>query len=326
MAALSKEEYLKRYLESGDNESTKKKKKKKTKPSIKRSGVLIVDDDINIQSIAPKIEDIEEAPFLDEAPQVAGMTDDRPEDIIVIEKYRSDGRWKTMGEDKKPSIAVQDSGSDDDLPLPKRKPTRHDSDSDLSPPRIRLDSDSDLSPPRSNSQKRLQSCKNNNSDNWDSDQSPPRKSKPSKTLSGNRAGLSDAATLRRENDQRRQRDNQTFDNLSAEISGRNAETVFRDKGGRKRNLKTEKIKQREEEAKKAEEAEQYMQWGKGVVQSKERQSTVEENLYEMSKPLARFKDDVDLDAMLKEKDRDEDPMLAFVKKKRAKQALKAGIK
>ncbi|KAJ8305176.1 hypothetical protein KUTeg_017271 [Tegillarca granosa] len=35
----------------------------------------------------------------------------------------------------------------------------------------------------------------------------------------------------------------------------------------------------------------------------------------MSKPLARYKDDEDLDKMLKDQDRPEDPMLAFIKKK-----------
>ena len=36
--------------------------------------------------------------------------------------------------------------------------------------------------------------------------------------------------------------------------------------------------------------------------------------YEMSKPLARYADDEDLDKMLKERRRDGDPMLIFMKK------------
>lgn len=37
----------------------------------------------------------------------------------------------------------------------------------------------------------------------------------------------------------------------------------------------------------------------------------------MSKPLARYADDEDLEKLLKEREREGDPMLAFVKKKPA---------
>jgi pre-mRNA-splicing factor CWC26 len=46
----------------------------------------------------------------------------------------------------------------------------------------------------------------------------------------------------------------------------------------------------------------------------------------MSKPLARYKNDADLDQMLKERERAEDPMLAFMQKKKAKQNVIAGKK
>ncbi len=40
---------------------------------------------------------------------------------------------------------------------------------------------------------------------------------------------------------------------------------------------------------------------------------VADELYEMSKPLARHADDEDLERMLRERERDGDPMLAFIK-------------
>lgn len=40
--------------------------------------------------------------------------------------------------------------------------------------------------------------------------------------------------------------------------------------------------------------------------------------YEMSKPLARYADDDDLERMLKERSRAGDPMLMFMKKKKDK--------
>jgi pre-mRNA-splicing factor CWC26 len=40
---------------------------------------------------------------------------------------------------------------------------------------------------------------------------------------------------------------------------------------------------------------------------------VDSALHEMSKPLARYKDDDDLDTHLRNQDRDGDPMLKFIK-------------
>lgn len=44
----------------------------------------------------------------------------------------------------------------------------------------------------------------------------------------------------------------------------------------------------------------------------------------MSKPLARYKNDEDLDRMLRDRERAEDPMLAFMQKKKSKQDVMAG--
>ena len=46
----------------------------------------------------------------------------------------------------------------------------------------------------------------------------------------------------------------------------------------------------------------------------------------MSKPLARYQDDKDLDSMLRDRDRAGDPMLAFMQKKRVKQDATSGKK
>lgn len=48
---------------------------------------------------------------------------------------------------------------------------------------------------------------------------------------------------------------------------------------------------------------------------KSAQEKAADDLYEMSKPLARYRDDKDLETLLKERERAEDPMLAFIKKK-----------
>ena len=53
-----------------------------------------------------------------------------------------------------------------------------------------------------------------------------------------------------------------------------------------------------------------------VAQSKSAHEKFEDDLYEMSKPLARYADDEDLETMLKQREREGDPMLAFIKKPR----------
>ena len=51
-----------------------------------------------------------------------------------------------------------------------------------------------------------------------------------------------------------------------------------------------------------------------VMQSRNAREKLYDDLYEMSKPLARYAEDEDLEKRLKERERDGDPMLAFIKK------------
>lgn len=91
-------------------------------------------------------------------------------------------------------------------------------------------------------------------------------------------------------------------------SGRFAETVYRDKSGRKVDLKLEKMKKEQEERKKQEEQEARMEWGRGLVQSREREERARQ-LNELSNaPFARYADDRQLNEDLKQKSRWGDPM------------------
>ncbi len=47
-----------------------------------------------------------------------------------------------------------------------------------------------------------------------------------------------------------------------------------------------------------------MEWGKGLVQKKQREEKLENALYEADKPLARYQDDRDLDKLLKNQERE----------------------
>nr|XP_022323350.1 BUD13 homolog [Crassostrea virginica] len=229
------------------------------------------------------------------------------------------GRHHSNSDPSPPRRGRHDSDSD---PSPPRK-GRHKSDSDPSPPRKgRHDSDSDSSPPRKGRH------------DSDSDPSPQRKGrqkqggnmkysskadseKISKTLSGKKAGLSSAKDMKREADLLRSKEHETFKQIDPQLLGKDATTQIR-KGGRMQKKRKEaeatqeEIKQREElEAK-------YSEWGKGIKQTEDKIARIEDHAYEMSKPLARSKDDKDLDAMLKDQERADDPMLAFIKKRKTK--------
>uniref|UniRef100_A0A8D0EKJ0 BUD13 homolog n=1 Tax=Strix occidentalis caurina TaxID=311401 RepID=A0A8D0EKJ0_STROC len=174
---------------------------------------------------------------------------------------------------------------------------KHQATSDLSPPRKRrYDSDPDLSP-------------------------PGRKSTASPSLkktmfSGVKAGLVSADVLRREQEELRRHER---NNKHLEEESRHCETVFRDKLGRKRNLTQEWLEQRQKAEAKSERDEQYAKWGKGLAQGRQQQQNVEDAIKEMQKPLARYIDDQDLDRMLREQEREGDPMADFIKRRKAKE-------
>ena len=63
-----------------------------------------------------------------------------------------------------------------------------------------------------------------------------------------------------------------------------------------------------------------------VTQTKQGQDKVADYLHEVDKPLARYRDDEDLEKMLKDQEREDDPMLAYMKQKKTKQNIREGKK
>uniref|UniRef100_A0A3P8UD05 BUD13 homolog n=1 Tax=Amphiprion percula TaxID=161767 RepID=A0A3P8UD05_AMPPE len=213
-------------------------------------------------------------------------------------------------------------------PLGKRAQNRHNSDSDQSPPRRktlkREASDSDQSPPRMHSKtrggsdsdespprRRPQSGKDS-----DGDLSPPRRhgqSQGHRMLSGGKAGLVSVEILRKEQEENRRRER---NNQPLEDESRNAQTVFRDKSGKRRDLDSEREEQKKKAGIKAAKDEKYAQWGKGLAQNQMHQQKLEDAVIEAQKPLARHYDDEDLDRMLREQEREGDPMAAMLRRKK----------
>ncbi|TRY77773.1 hypothetical protein TCAL_07853 [Tigriopus californicus] len=214
----------------------------------------------------------------------------------------------------------------EDLSPPRRRAPDHSREraEDLSPPRRRplddyRDGGPDLSPPRRKVKVEAE------------DLSPPRRrikteeAEPtiavdgalSQTLDGKKAGLQNAKALKHELSTLRAKERAMFETLSSDVSGRNAQTQVR--GRLKAKAEEEEQKQKEHEITEEVKA-KYSRWSKGVVQAEKIQERINTDLYEMSKPLTRDADDTDLDAHLRAIEREEDPMLQFIKKKKAKRA------
>ncbi|XP_060941897.1 BUD13 homolog [Limanda limanda] len=206
-------------------------------------------------------------------------------------------------------------------PLTKRDQNRHDSDSNQSPPRKKPvkeeATDLDQSPPRRRSKRKQEP---------DTDQSPPRRRpksgrdsdedlSPPRRPGQSQAGLLSIDVLRKEKEEKRHRDEIP---QPLEDESRNARTVFRDKGGKRRDLESEREEHKRKAGEKAAKDEKYAQWGRGLAQGQMHQQKLEDALHESEKPLARHSDDKDLDRMLREQERDGDPMAAMLRRKKVR--------
>ncbi|XP_065508092.1 BUD13 homolog isoform X2 [Caloenas nicobarica] len=217
-----------------------------------------------------------------------------------------------------------------ELSPPRKK--RHDSDSDLSPPRRKRSGSPSLKKPSrargaSPATKRLREVpspqrKEQHRSRSPRDVSPHRQhdaqgshKKANVAFSAVRAGLVSAEVLQREQQELRSQESST---KLLEEESRYSKTIYRDKSGRKRDLEREWLEQQQKAEATSERDEQYARWGKGLAQERQQQQNVEDAIKEMQKPLARYIDDQDLDRMLREQEREGDPMAALIKKRKAR--------
>ena len=304
----------------------------------------------------------------EEAPSIAGVVDERSEELRTKQDFVESKKWRQLGADSisqtsqdSPVASVANSST-------KMKPSksiqkRHDSDSDVSPPRKRHDSDSDASPPRRRTQDLDASPprKRNDSDsdaspprrrhdsdaspprkrdNSDSDASPPRRRKklPSPTrikadpdgdlspertkvenkraitLDGKKAGLQTGAALQKEMEELRKKQHKEFSRVDKALTGQNAETAIR--GSKLRQIAEKKEQEKEKQEKLATLQAAYSKWNKGLKQGQDQAKKLAEDLHEMSKPVARFAGDQDLEDHLRMQERDGDPMAQYLSKKK----------
>lgn len=90
-------------------------------------------------------------------------------------------------------------------------------------------------------------------------------------------------------------------------------------GNRKTGRRQHLHKDAEKERKKLKEEEKrkqiYDRWGKGLKQIEEYKERVHTETHEMSKPIARYENDEDLENYQRQQYRDGDPMVAYFRKK-----------
>ena len=190
--------------------------------------------------------------------------------------------------------------------------------------RQRVDSDGDLSPVRDSRSKvhipdgesNVLRIKKEIIDDDDANEPTTSKGKLTRTLDGKKAGLQTGKSVREETTEFRRKENEDFTRMDESLSGRNATTQVRASKLKQLASKMKLEKEKEEKLAKIKEANSY--WSKGVKQQEDRSVKLAEDVHEMSKPLARFADDQDLEKMLKEKDREGDPMAKYLASKKAK--------
>ncbi|ETW09942.1 hypothetical protein H310_00366 [Aphanomyces invadans] len=202
---------------------------------------------------------------------------------------------------------------DNDGSTPPRRRSRFDkapsSSRKESPPRRSHGTKSSTSPPPSRqaaSPPRVKSTANTSRRDDDAAQasSPHRQTVPDQSALG---GVFTGKEFKAQQDQLRASQQAAFHD--EELMGKQAETVYRDKRGRKLDMLMEMQRQQEiQEGKRKREAKEEFEWGTGKVRKEELKSQQNELEAIRAKPFARHNDDAELEKLRKDKQRDFDPM------------------
>ncbi len=224
---------------------------------------------------------------------------------------------------------------EEDASPPRRR--RHDSDGDASPPRRRQRHDSppssggsgggkaaDASPPRRRQRHDTPSASppRERRKRHDSPEADTKKEKEDKEV-----GLKTGAEFRKELEAKKAAQAQAWAESAkdAEATGQHAETVVRDRRGRKLEMLTEFLNQESfKEGKAAKQAKEEYEWGRGKVQ-KEKDDEFRKELEDIKNaPFARYESDPTLERARKAEIRTDDPMAEYMlKKQRQAQAQAA---
>lgn len=304
---MSKAEYLKRYTEGGSDSKSKEKRKKRDAAG----GLKVVDvekeewgqqrgGDLGVWGH-------DDAPAVVDAAEV---------DLVEGTKRAVKGSWAPVEVAGKQCGTASD--SDSDAAPPRRASTRHDSDSDgdAAPRRRGRANDADNAPAPTTASVSASAL--------DSGLAPPPKR--AFASSGHAAGLQSGAEFRK-NEQRLQAEKKALSvGLDDSKNGKNAETVYRDRKGKKLDMLNEFMRQQAIEEGKAVRLEKATyDWGKGTVQKESALDAKRELEILAAEPFARMADDPRMEALKKNEIRDGDPMAEYFAKKQREEEEVQGV-
>ena len=318
------------------------------------AGVRILDEDADDWKRAddPATANPEEGPVVVDVKDVEIARRAKPRQYLGI---KEDGSGWAVAEDENRRVEKSESGaadddlspprvgrhdSDDDLSPPRAR-RRHDSDdeSDLSPPRTerRISPDgaatgnandagarkrrSDvrasprLSPPPREGGEGSGNAAARAYAGDETKRSAPSSTRRGVMTDGTTAGLVDAATVVREADEKREATKTRVAAMSAETSGRDKETIFRDKATGALVDAEELARRRELAGARPERARPV--WGGGIAQEREARERREALEEEANQPFARGEMDARADAAARAAPRFGDPMAHLARKRLA---------
>ncbi|RUP49705.1 Pre-mRNA-splicing factor CWC26 [Jimgerdemannia flammicorona] len=307
--AETKDYIARKYLAGGSDDKKKKKKVKSSSsfPSKLRKGNIgIVDeDDLGWKQVKAPDEEDEDAKetivpvFTEGRSSFKGTTDGwitiregdapRPQAIDPMDVEDEDERPVIVGE----------------IPTMSPPPQRRRSRTPSSPSKRQYT----LSPPLKTKHDAPRNTRSS---------SPSRDTRSSdgpRMTSGARVGLQTYAETKAETELLRAEHNARMRALDPEQSGRDAETVYRDASGRKVDMALKKAEEKRAKQEEIERQEKMMEWGKGLVQRKDKEEQVRKEMEERAKPLARYVDDEELNDELRNKQLWNDPAAAFLTQK-----------
>ncbi|CAE6419287.1 unnamed protein product [Rhizoctonia solani] len=130
-----------------------------------------------------------------------------------------------------------------------------------------------------------------------------------------RAGLMTADQMKKSLPKKKKPTKEEIDEAAAAAA---QETVYRDASGRKIDTKAERAEAARKKREREELEAKKMEWGKGLVQREEEEKRRLELEKEKTRGMARYADDMDLNADQKAQDRWNDPAAAFLTTKKSK--------
>lgn len=139
------------------------------------------------------------------------------------------------------------------------------------------------------------------------------------TSTGHSAGIHSAASFGQEEKQLRREREKALEEFNRQNADSNADTVYRDKKGRKLDMLSEFMRQQAlAEGKKVAIQQAQFEWGLGAVQKKDHEEAQKELVELADEPFARMANDPKLEKIRKGVIRDGDPMADYFVKKQEK--------